>query len=257
MGAALRASWRVVWAVALRDVRTRFFNHGLGYSVAIAFPLVHILILIAIWSQLGRGAPFGEHAAVFFGVALAPFMAWNYMSRYIMLSLVMNRPLLAFPAVKILDVLFGRALLEVLGSCCMLIFLCLIGVAVGYEIAPFDPVDAALAWAAALGLGLGFGMLNAILVMAAPFWATGYMLFVILMYFASGILFLPASLPERLAAALSWLPTFQIVEWMRAAFFAGYPDQYLHRGYTLAWVFGAICLGLLLERVARGRLLGG
>lgn len=254
---ALRASWRVIWAVMLRDVRTRFFNHGLGYSIAIGFPLVHILILIGIWSLLGRKAPFGDNAAIFFGVALAPFMAWNYTSRFIMFSLIMNRPLLAFPAVKIMDVLLGRGLLEMLGSCCMLMFLMGIGVAVGFDVMPADIVDAATAWAAALGLGLGFGMVNAVIAMAAPFWATGYTLLMILLYFMSGIMFLPSDLPTWIGEALSWLPTLQIVEWMRTAFFDGYPDTLLHRGYLLGWVAGSIALGLALERIARGRLLGG
>lgn len=254
---ALRASGRVIWAVMLRDMRTRFFNHGLGYTIAVAFPLVHILILIAIWSFFGRAAPFGEHAAVFFGVALAPFMAWNYMSRFIMLSLIMNQPLLAFPAVKIMDVLLGRGVLEMLGSCCMLMFLMGLGTVAGYEVMPADIVDAAAAWAAALGLGLGFGMVNAVIAMAAPFWVTAYTLLLILFYILSGIIFLPSDLPTWLGEALSWLPTLQLVEWMRTAFFEGYPDTLLNRGYLLAWIFGSIALGLGLERIARGRLLGG
>jgi capsular polysaccharide transport system permease protein len=254
---AVRSSGRVMWAVMLRDIRTRFFNHGLGFSIAIGFPLVHILILIGIWSLLGRDAPFGDSTAVFFGVALAPFMAWNYMSRFIMLSLVMNRPLLAFPAVKILDILFGRGLLEVLGSCLMLMFLVAIGLATGHDVSPADPVDAVAAWLAALGLGLGFGMVNAVIAMAAPFWVTGYTLLVILLYMISGIVFLPTALPEAVGDALAWLPTLQVVEWMRTAFFEGYPDTLLHRGYLVAWVGGSVIVGLGLERVARGRLLGG
>ena len=82
----MRTTWRVMYAVMLRDLRTRFFNHGLGYLVTIAFPLVHIVIIITTYSFFGRSAPFGRDAPLFFATGFAPFMAWMYMSRYIMLS---------------------------------------------------------------------------------------------------------------------------------------------------------------------------
>jgi len=254
---ALMASWRVIWAVMLRDIRTRFFNHGLGYIIAIAFPLAHILILLGVYKIAGRAAPFGENAAVFFGVGLAPFMAWNYMSRFIMLSLVVNRPLLAFPAVHILDVLLGRALLEVLASCCMAVLLLGLGVAFGLDIAPHDTVDAALAWLAALGLGLGFGMVSALIAQVAPGWVTVYFLSIIVFYLASGIIFLPAEQSDRVLEYLTWLPTLHLVEWMRVAWFDGYSDRALDRTYVASWAIASIFLGLALERLMRGRLMGG
>lgn len=254
---ALRASLRVIFAVMLRDLRTRFFNHGLGYLVAVAWPLVHIVILIAVWLFFGRAQPYGDSGYVYFSVTLIPFMAWNYMSRFIMLSLLMNRPLLAFPAVKILDIVFGRAALEVLCCVCMVALLALLGAAAGLEVAPHDVVDAALAFAASLALGLGFGMIGAVISMMLPAWVTVHMLLIIVFYILSGIIFMPAELPGRLLDALSWLPTLHAVEWMRVAFFEGYPDFVLHRGYLVAWAIGAILVGLAMERAFRGRMLGG
>ena len=241
----------------LRDIRIRFFNHGLGYLVAIAWPLAHILILLGFYAVLGRAPPYGESGFVFFGAALVPFMAWNYMSRFIMLSLIMNRPLLAFPAVKVMDILLGRAALEVLASCCMILFLAAIAFAAGIDFMPADVVDAAAALVAALALGLGFGMVSAIIAMAFPPWVTIYTLLIILFYITSGILFVPATLPAALLEPLSWLPTLHAVEWMRVAYFEGYPDSVLNREYLIGWAIGAVLLGFGLERLLRGRLLGG
>jgi len=255
-GAAL-ATMRVMQAVMLRDLRTRFFNHGLGFLIAIVFPLAHILILLGLYGFVGRGAPYGDSTAVFFATALAPFMAWNYASRFIMLSMIMNRPLLAFPAVKILDIVFGRAVLETLGACCMVTLLAGLGVLVGLDVAPHDVVEAAAAMGAALLLGLGFGLVSALIATAAPSWVLIYTLYIIASYAMSGIIFLPASLPESWLRVLTWLPTLHLVEWMRVAFFDGYPDHILHRGYVMAWALGSLLFGLALERGIRGRLLGG
>jgi capsular polysaccharide transport system permease protein len=253
----LRASLRVIGAVMLRDVRTRFFNHGLGFVVSIGFPLVHILILVGLWLALDRPAPYGDSAGLFFGAALAPFMAWMYTSRFVMLSLIMNRPLLAFPAVKIVDVVIGRAALELLGACATMLLLIAVALLAGLDPIPHDIVDAALAFGVALLMGMGFGLVAALLALAAPSWVLVFMLLQILLYLASGIAFAPTELPDWLWEPLSWLPTLQIVEWARVAFFEGYPDFVLHRGYATAWAFGSLAFGLALERAIRGQLLGG
>ncbi len=241
----------------LRDIRTRFFNHGLGYLLAISWPVAHILILLAFYRFLGRYAPYGQSIELFFATALVPFMSWNYMSRFIMLSLVMNRALLAFPAVKILDVLWGRALLEVLASLCMAGLMVALAFAVGIDPRPADLVEAASAMAAALALGLGCGMLSAVIAMVLHGWVTIYTLMVIAAYIFSGILFVPSALPAGIGEVLAWVPTLHLVEWMRVAYYDNYPDQMLDRGYVVAWAVGTVLAGLALERAIRGRLLGG
>jgi capsular polysaccharide transport system permease protein len=254
---AVRAKLRVIGAVMLRDLRTRFFNHGLGYLLAVAWPMAHILILLGFYTLLGRLAPYGDSMVVFFATALVPFMAWNYMSRFIMLSLVMNRALLAFPAVRILDILLGRAALELLASCAMVGLLCLLALLWGIDFVPHDLVGAAEALAASFALGLGCGMVSAVIAMILPGWVTAYTLLIIASYICSGILFVPASLPGALVEWLCWLPTFHLIEWMRVAYYEGYPDHLLDRGYVLGWGIFTIFLGLGLERMLRGRLLGG
>lgn len=257
MEGAVLATTRVIGAVMLRDIRTRFFNHGLGYLLAVVWPLGHILILVGFYTLVGREAPYGDSAALFFATALVPFMTWNYMSRFIMLSLVMNRALLAFPAVRITDLVFGRALLELLASLAALALLLGLAWATEIRVRPADLADAALAMGAALALGLGCGILSAVIAMLMPGWVTLYTLIVIAAYILSGIVFVPAALPEGAADALSWLPTLHLVEWMRVAFYDGYPDRLLDRSYAVAWAAGTLLLGLGAERLLRGRLLGG
>jgi capsular polysaccharide transport system permease protein len=255
--APLRAALRVIGAVMLRDLRTRFFNHGLGFLISIGFPLVHVLILIAIWQIVGRSAPFGDSTFVFFGATLAPYMAWNYVSRFMMMSLLMNRPLLAFPAVTIVTILFGRAALEILGAACMVLVLFGVATALNVEVAPWDMVDASLAMAVSLLMGLGFGAVCALIAFVSHSWVTIYTLIQITLYLSSAIVFLPSDVPEWGRNILSWIPTLQIIEWMRVAFFENYPDDMLHRGYATAWALGSIAVGLGLERAIRGRLLEG
>ena len=109
----------------LRNIRTRFFAHGLGFIVSIGWPFVHIVVLLLINAFLERAPPYGDSMVMFFVTGLVPFMAFNYMSRFIMVTALHTRPLLAFPAVKIIDILLAGAILEILSSCCMVIVLAL------------------------------------------------------------------------------------------------------------------------------------
>jgi capsular polysaccharide transport system permease protein len=252
---ALQRQGRVLYAVMLRNIRTRFFGHGLGYLIAIGWPLTHILALLVINTLAGRAPPFGDSMVVFVATGTIPFMTFLYLSRFMMMSVLTTRPLLAFPEVKTLDVLFASALLEILAACCVVIVMVTLAWFLDIRAVPRDIVGAACAFGASILLGLGFGILNGVIVMAAPFWMTGYSLLTIVLWISSGVIFVPDMLPEPARTLIGYHPVAQIVEWMRSAYYDGYGDTILDRAYVLKVALGSICLGLALERGMRGHLL--
>ncbi|MDB5590355.1 ABC transporter permease [Enterovirga sp.] len=246
---------RVIWALMLRDIRTRFFGHGLGYLIAIAWPLAHITLLLLIYHFTGRVAPLGDSLVLFFSTALVPVMSFMYMSRFIMFAATTNRPLVGFPIVKIIDLFLARAALEMLASCCMAIIVLTVLYVSGLQAAPVYPLEALFAFGAALLLGVGMGILNGMIAMALPAWPMFYQLMSIVIYVSSGVLFMPSALPEPMVYALSWNPIFHAVEWMRTAYFMGYTSNFIDKPYLLGWGVGALFLGLGVERLVRGALL--
>jgi capsular polysaccharide transport system permease protein len=246
---------RVLFALMLRNIRTRFFGHGLGYLVAIAWPLSHIMILVVIYSFAGRTAPYGDSIALFIATGVVPFQIFSYMTRFMMLSVIKTRPLLHFPQVRVLDLLFASAALEILASACVVIAFAVIAWFAGIDVMPRDIVQAACAFAVALLLGLGFGLLNAVIALAVPAWFTGYTLVIIALWATAGIVFVPDSLPVLVRDMLAYHPVLQVVEWTRSAYYEGYGGLVLDRGYATAFGCVTIFLGLLLERALRGHLL--
>jgi capsular polysaccharide transport system permease protein len=252
---AARRQRRVLFALMLRNIRTRFFGHGLGYLVAIGWPLSHIVILVAIYSFTGRAAPYGDSTALFIATGVAPFQTFSYLSRFMMLSVIRTRPLLAFPEVKVLDVLLSSALVEILAAGCVVIVLIVIAWFLSIDAMPLDIVQAACAFGAAVLLGLGFGMLNGIIAFAAPTWMTGYVLLSIVLWLTSGVIYVPDALPSVVRDALAYQPALQVVEWMRSAYYEGYGSQVLDRGYTVCFGITTLFAGLVLERAMRGHVL--
>lgn len=247
----LREKRNVMAAVILRDMRTRFFNHGLGFLIVSLWPLAHMLILIAIYTLLGRTAPFGDSLPVFFATGLIPTLTFMYVSRFMSMSLVLNRPMLAFPVVKVLDIMAARAILEIIAAFLTLFFVFGILLLAGDNPFPRDPFQALYAYLSLILLSIGVGTIAGVITMFLQFFSTLYALFIILVYLFSGTLFVVSALPEAVAYALSFNPVLHAIEWIRLAYYEGYSGRLLDKQYLLIFGMTSLCLGLLLERMLR------
>lgn len=254
---ALRDRRNVMKAIMLRDMRTRFFNHGLGFLVVSLWPLAHMVILLTIYTFAGRRVPFGDSLHLFFATGLIPTLAFMYISRFMSLSIILNRPMLAFPAVTTLDIMGARAFLEIVAGYLTLISIFTILTILGDNPIPYDMEQAVLAYLSTLLLAIGVGSLVSVVVMFVPFFVTVYALFMIVIYITSGTLFIVSALPDEISYILSWNPVVHAVDWMRSAYYPTYSTKILDKHYLLGVGLGSLCLGLTLERALRWKVLEG
>lgn len=254
---ALRQKKNVMSAVMLRDMRTRFFNHGLGFLVVSLWPLTHLFVLLIIYTLLGRQSPFGESMRVFFATGLIPTLTFMYVSRFMSISVLLNKPMLAFPAVTIVDILAARASLEIIAACLTACFTIGILLALGDDPFPRDPFEALYAYMATILLAVGMGILAGVIVGFFDFFAMLYALCMIIVYILSGTLFVASALPDSISGPLSWNPVLHAVEWMRISYYEGYSDKLLDKQYLIGFGLTSLCLGLLLERTLRWKMLEG
>jgi capsular polysaccharide transport system permease protein len=255
---ALAEQRNIMGAVILRDLRTRFFNHGLGFLIVPAFPFVHLFALLFIYQVLARGTyAYGDDPSIFLGTGLIPTLIFMYMSRFMGLALLMNRPMLAFPIIRMLDVVLARAILEAIAAIWMVAAVFAVFFAVGSDPLPVYPVQAFLAFCVTLLLSVGIGLVVSLITLAFEAFATIWALVLIVLYISSGSLFVVSSLPEPFVSILSWSPMVQCTEWMRSAYYPGYPDQVLDKAYVVSLAFGSLVVGLVCERVLRHRFLMG
>jgi capsular polysaccharide transport system permease protein len=254
LGEILLAQRNVLAALILRDIKTRF-GSAPGFLIAIAWPLSHILILVAINVWTGRIAPYGESAILWFAVSMTPFMIVSYTSRFMMIGLVMNRPLLAFPIISVFDILLSRILIEMVVCSCVVACLVLILMSLDVAFMPNDVTMASAAIASAMLLGIGLGILNAIIAMMIPQWTIIYSLAIILFWITSGVYFIPGALDAQLRGYLYYHPFVHGTEWLREAYFSSYNSAILDKAYLLGWGLWSVSAGLVMERLLRGRVL--
>ena len=237
-------------------MRTRFFNHGLGFVIVPLWPLTHMGILILMHSLAGHGVPpYGESTALFYATGLVPTLTFSYVSRFMGLSLVLNKPMLSFPEIHVTDVMMGRAFLEIIAAFVTLSLIVGILYITGQNPLPFDLERAMYCYLATIFLAVGCGTLVGIVSLFMPIFITLYALILILLYISSGTVFVASNLPAPIAEALSFNPLLVCVEWMRTAFYESYSTKLVNEEYVFAWGLCMLLLGLLIERIFRRQML--
>lgn len=223
---------RVVKAVILREMRTRFGAYSLGYLWAIIVPLLFILVLTAVYSAVGRNSAHGAPMEV---LLLSGMMAWLTFSdtlSQIQSAFRANRPLLVYPMVTVFDIAMSRALLELLTKCAATIVLMVLYMSFGIPAAIDDPLGAIIAVVILCYLALVFGHAVACLAVILP--STTFIVGSLrrVMFFTSGALFLLSDVPAEWRSYLLYNPVAHAIDMMRGAWIAGYSGPYFDAYYV-------------------------
>lgn len=243
----LESYLHVLHALMLRDMRTRFGGSLWGYGVVVVWPCVHVSVLIGIYTFQHMPVPVGSSSALFFATGAVPVLVFQYISREVMKAVLVNRPLTYYPQVKLFDLILARVMVEIVTGFLVLVVMASLLIALGIDPRPVNSFVAMTGYLAAILLGIGVGVVNVAILGFFPGWLVGYALFNILMYLASGIIFMPSFLPEKIYYWLKFNPALQVGEWIRSAYYpsVGLKVDYL---YVIMFSLSALSLGLLLVK---------
>lgn len=252
----LAVQWRVIVAVVLREVRTRFGQYHLGYLWAVIVPLLFIVTLAFVYAALGRRAAHGASVEM---LLLSGMMAWltftdtqNQASR----AYQTNRQLVVYPMVSVVDIVIARSLLELGTKLAVMMILIALFWTVGYDVGIADPLGVAFAMLVVTYLGAVFGhTIGCILVVAPSF------LFIVattrrILFFTSGVLFLLSDVPDEWRVYVLYNPLAHVIDLTRGAWIGTYTAPYGDVTYVAGWAVGLTAAAAIGELAARRRRLG-
>ncbi|EIZ82154.1 ABC-2 type transporter [Methylobacterium sp. GXF4] len=251
----LESYLHVLHALILRDMRTRFGASIWGYGVVVLWPCVHIFMLIAIYTFQKIPAPLGDDRALFFATGAVPVLVFQYVSREVMKSVIMNRPLTYYPQVKLFDLIFSRILVEIVTGFLALLVVSSVLLIIGVNPIPSAPLTAVCGYVAAIGLGIGVGTINVAIIGFFPGWMIGYALFSIVLYISSGVMFMPSYMPEKVYYWMKFNPALQAAEWVRSAYYP-YAGLQIDHLYVIMFGFTATTIGLFLLKHVVSKMQG-
>ncbi|WP_375274230.1 ABC transporter permease [Methylorubrum thiocyanatum] len=238
---------RVISALMLRDMRSRFGGNYWGYLVQVLWPCVHIAIIVGAMTFRGLKSPMGDSAMVFVATGAVPALAFQYISREVMKGYLIHKPLTYFPQVKKFDTVVARVLVEIVSSF-MGMTLVIFGLfCFGSDPIPVDLFTAITGYLAAIALGIGVGWINVGICSIFPGYVLAYILVTLTLYLSSGVYFLACYMPAEIYSIMKYNPITQLIEWVRLGYDPTLPIQidYL---YVFGWIFGSLTIGLLMER---------
>lgn len=245
---------RVIHAVMMREVRTRFGRNRLGYLWAFVEPIFWVVTFAAVRYMMGARPPAGMDMLSFLATGVITFILFRTTVNHSMASILGNRPLLFYPQVRPLDIALARSLLE--GATLAAVFVVLLSANGLYQgqLRIDDALSVIagllLAWLLGVGLGLfcmGLSVYSAAVERIVPIVMRP-------MLFISGVFFTASELPDDLRAVLLYNPVLHAVELVRDGWFREFHSDHFDLAYVIGWILLFGYLGLLLERFARRRV---
>ncbi len=245
---------QVVHAVALRETRTRFGAHQLGYLWALAEPIAWILMLDLFFELGGRTAPVGMDLFSFLATGLLGYDLVVQVAGRISAAIDGNRSLLFYPHVQPVDLVVARVWLEA-GTVLTVFAILMLGhAAVVGRFEVDEPLLLIIGLLLAAGLGSGLGLVFCMLEELVPVFERIRGPLMRPLFWVSGIFFTAASVPYQLRQAMLWNPVLQCIEMIRAGWFRSYQAPFVNPAYVGGWIVGLFFFGLTLERVVRRRM---
>jgi len=247
---------RVIHALILREMKTRFGRAQLGYIWALIEPTLYVLIFLALYELRGKTAVSGMPIALFLLTGAIPFIMFRDTMTRSMTAIQSNRPLLTFPQVTPIDLIIGRALLEIATTTVAFVLLIVAFAAIAGPVKIADPLGV-FAWLAVLGL-LGFGAGAAFGALAPLFPSVQQLVPSILirpLFWVSGLFFTAETIPDEIRGYALLNPLLNLTELVRAAFFPGFESPYPDVTYVVLFTLVVVFLGLAIQRALLKRIL--
>lgn len=245
---------RIIWALALREIVTRYGRENLGFLWVIGEPLLFCAGVSVMWSVI---KPTYEH-----GIRVIPFVVTGYMPillvRHVMqhgmYAVRVNAPLLYHRQISVLHLYIARCTVELVGVTFAFVAIAAILMPFGLLDPPKDLYLVYTGWFLLAWMSFGLAMIfGALLELFEPI-ERFVALITYMMVPLSGTFYMAAWIPEPYRDDVVLIPFLNTVEMVRGGYFGTVVHTYYNIPYTIAWGAGFTMLGLIMSSLVRKRV---
>ncbi len=224
---------RVIYALFMREVLTRYGRHNIGFLWLFVEPMLFTLGVTALWSLTKATHGLDLPIVAFALTGYSSVLLWRNMPARCIDAIKPNLSLLYHRQVKVLDILIARLLLEVAGTTTSFVVLGVFFITIGWLDPPEDLLQVIGGWLALAW----FGMSAALLLgawseqseLVDKLWhPSAYLLFPL-----SGAAFLVDMLPKQAQDIVLYLPMVHCIEYIRDGFFGSKFNAHYDMSYAL------------------------
>ncbi|AXC51078.1 sugar ABC transporter permease [Paracoccus suum] len=246
---------RIVAALMLREIATRYGRSPGGYLWVLAEPMAGIALLSFIFSITLAAPAIGTNFPLFYASGFLPFAMYMELSGTVARSIAFSRPFLQYPPVTYTDALIARVLLNFVTQIvvCGMIFT---GIDLFYGLHTVWNIPALLEGAVLTALlAVGVGVMNCYLFLEFPIWERIWSILMRPLFLISGVFYLYSSMPMAAQNVLWFNPLVHCVALVRRGIYGTYDASYASPAYVLIVSGVLIFFGMLLLNRHHLRLL--
>jgi len=254
---SLQITRAVIFALLLREMRTRFGQRRMGAFWMLAEPIIQLIFMVLLMGIIrGRGPTQGIPFPMFLLTGIAPFIMFRGIATLIMEGLAANRGLFAYKQLTPMDTFVARTIMQCSISSISYLFVLAAFAWWGYEVSISRPLEWIGLLLVGVALSFGLGMILTVIADAFPEIRTFTRFFFLLLYFSSGAIFPVTSFPSYILPYLTWNPYLHLIELIRQAVFPFYTTlDLVSFPYVAICTAVLLCVGLGLFRVRKSKLL--
>ena len=184
----LERNKRIIGAIILQDMRTRFGRSYFSYIISILWPLSHLTIILVAYAYINKLAPVGGDPVVFASTGVFPYIICFYPGRIIASAIIQNKQLLQMSIVRPFHILIARSILEIITVFIVCIIFFTFLYLCDYDIVPARISTAAAALFSAVYFGVAYGFFGLIIVaLFGPYALIVIIFSMVGLYIASGV----------------------------------------------------------------------
>jgi len=247
-GSSINLQGRVVYALLVRELLTRYGRNNVGFVWLILEPMLFTLTITAIWTATQSIHRSDLPIVAFAVTGYSAMMMWRNMPGRCIGALTNNKSLLFHRQVRPFDVYLARNLLEFIGSSAAFIFLISVFWSVDWMKLPEDALQVLGGWLMLAWFGMSLALLLGAISerseLVEKLWSPmSYLLFPF-----SGAAFIADSLPERVRELLLYLPMLNCVEFIREGYFGSMMKAHYDMAYVAIFNLCLTFVALVLVR---------
>lgn len=247
----------VITALMIRDIKSRFAGHGIGYAWAFITPIAWIAVIAGFFSLIGRNPPVYTDMVSFLLAGLLPYVVFRLTVTAMLRAAMANRFMVFFGAVKFSDIYLATAILEYFNGIIVYAFI-FAGNWLLFSRAEMDDLSVAitgfgLAWM----LGVSFGRMAAMLARTSNLVTRSVPIILRPLFWISGIFYTANEPPGYIVDFLWFNPLFHAIEIVRTGVFAGYESRMADFMVPVVYILVFYILSDILSRYAVSRRIAG
>jgi len=245
---SLQIQFKVLWALILREILTRYGRHNIGFLWLFVEPMLFTLGITTLWTITGLHRITDLPITAFALTGYSTVLLWRNMPSRCVGSIQPNASLMYHRNVRVMDIFLSRVALEAIGATMSFVVLSIVFIWLGWMNPPEEPLKVVEAWLLTAWFGGALAMLlgsaSEKTEVVEKLWnPAAYLLFPL-----SGAAYLVDAIPEQAQRAALWLPMVNGTEMVRDGYFGSKFVAHYSVAYFFTFNMVLTLFALALER---------